>query len=526
MNDNFEKTTQNTDNIGEKGRRLLGFRSNKMWKKVLSVSYLIFCGIFTLFLLFEGRKEQVTVYDFWIYKVSNIILILGLFCPYIFLSNTKLRDKLPLFKKHSTGTSICGITAVITVLLIVAMGVDSAHSEEYTADMKNHAYVQVSSKVATCEDDGEIKYHCEYCGKDSTELIDKLGHNMVEVSRKEPTEKRKGEVINKCSVCEKQETVKLDKLSETNNTTATPETAKETVVETTQNSDSSYSKLNDSQFALLTEMLAKSFYTLTLPETDIKKVDADSAVSDCLKQIYYYAIDNYFELDPEYTKVFSARYDVVSKISNYDTLEENFFVGYAMDYSIGKFAHTIKSYSLNKDDVYMYDDTMYLDANGYLNKGVILYWLEDKKMVVAGEIKDIAYNKEVDGTTLAYAININYYDDPASSGWHDGETFLKITPSLTGKPVFYVKAQDANRKIQKEEIDFSGEGSWLPLKKSYIKKGTKVYLGSPLSNTKSYIFTIEEVSEELDIMIVTYPDGSTEEKSYSSMMEKDLYTKS
>lgn len=288
--------------------------------------------------------------------------------------------------------------------------------------------------------------------------------------------------------------------------------------------NSVYSKLTDKQFAMLTELLAKSFYSFTLTNEELKTVDSNSSVMSCLTKIYNYAYENYYELDPEYKEVFATKYDVVKKISNYETLKENFVTDYYYDNATQKWIYTINSYSLNKDDVVIYDNELYIDAEGYLNKGVIVYWLNDGIMEAAGEIKDIAYNKKVNGTTFVYAINIDYYDDPYSSGWTDGEIFLKSNKNYTGKPLYYVDVSDVNRNIIREEIDFSGSIVWKPLKKSKASIGTEVYTG--VSNSKSYVFSIVDIDVESDSMLVKYPSGSTEYKSYSAIMNNEyLYIK-
>jgi len=288
--------------------------------------------------------------------------------------------------------------------------------------------------------------------------------------------------------------------------------------------NSVYSKLTDKQFVQLTELLAKSFYSFTLTNEELKTVDSNSSVMSCLTKIYNYAYENYYELDPEYKEVFATKYDVVEKISNYETLKENFVTDYYYDNATKKWIYTINSYSLNKDDVVIYDDKLYIDAEGYLNKGVIVYWLSDGIMEAAGEIKDIAYNKKVNGTTFVYAINIDYYDDPYSSGWTDGEIFLKSNKNYTGKPLYYVDVTDVNRNIIREEIDFSGSIVWKPLKKSKPSIGIEVYTGA--SNSKSYVFTIVAIDVESDSMLVKYPSGSTEYKSYSAIMNNEyLYIK-
>lgn len=252
MKEKIEKTVQSTDELMEqnKGKVFLGFRTNKTWKKVISISYLIFCVAFALFTIIGERKGQVTAYDYLIDKASCCVLAFASFCPYIFLSNTKLRDKLPLLKKHSIGASIGGSLIVFAALFMVFGVVDSAHSSEYKADMKNHAYDVVSSRDATCEADGEVIYYCEYCGKESTEIIDKLGHNMAEVTRKEATESAEGQIINKCSVCGKKETITLEKLTKEENTTKSNKTTNTPANE--ENKESS-TKITEKQTEVMTE---------------------------------------------------------------------------------------------------------------------------------------------------------------------------------------------------------------------------------------------------------------------------------
>lgn len=237
MKETVDKSVQNTESLIEqsKAKALLGFRTNKTWKKVLSIVYLVFCVLFAFYAIIGERKGQVTVYDYWINKASYIVLAFSLFCPYIFLSNTKFRDKLPLFKKHSTGASIGGLLIVFVALIIVFGIVNSAHSAEYKADMKNHAYTVISSKDATCETDGEIISSCDYCGKENTEIVAKLGHNMTEITRKEATENEDGKIVNKCSVCGKEETITLEKLTQKKETTKATKATEKKNESTTRN---------------------------------------------------------------------------------------------------------------------------------------------------------------------------------------------------------------------------------------------------------------------------------------------------
>lgn len=187
------------------GRSLLGFRSNTTWKKVLSVAYLIICGVLLFANLIEPRQGQITVYDFLIDKLDSIVIVLCFISPYIFLSNTKLRMALPLFKERRTNKCVAGMIIVIMCFGAIIGIVNSLHSAEYKADMENHAYVIVSSTDADCANDGEVQYHCEYCGRDDTQIVEALGHDMKEVSRTDPTEDADGKRVTRCARCDYEE---------------------------------------------------------------------------------------------------------------------------------------------------------------------------------------------------------------------------------------------------------------------------------------------------------------------------------
>jgi len=209
--------------------KLLGFRSNKVWKKIISIAYLVICGLVAFAVIFEGKYENITVYDFVIDKIFSFLMLILMVSPYIFLSETKFRNILPLFKKHRVFQSTVGMIIVV-ILILISIGItNSLHSEEYLADMQNHAYVEVSKTDATCEKDGEINYHCEYCGEDHTEVIKATGHQMVEVSRVDATEDEDGEIIRKCSVCNKEqkETIRQLGSSTTENNQPNNETNKD-----------------------------------------------------------------------------------------------------------------------------------------------------------------------------------------------------------------------------------------------------------------------------------------------------------
>lgn len=153
---------------------LLGFRSNKVWKKVVSSCYLVGCALFLIATIFSGREGQVTQYDFLINKVYGVILFLTMISPYIFLSNTPLRDKVPLFKRGKTSSSLVGVAVVVVALLVISGVVNGLHSAEYLADMENHAWREVSRTEPTYDAPGLIEKVCDYCGLTSKEKINAL----------------------------------------------------------------------------------------------------------------------------------------------------------------------------------------------------------------------------------------------------------------------------------------------------------------------------------------------------------------
>lgn len=210
---------------------LFGFRSNKIWKKIVSIVYLVFCGIALVGTILGGREGQVTVRDFWIDKAYGVIALLCMFSPYIFLSNTSFREKLPLFKKHKAFTSALGLLVIVFSLLMVGGAVNSLHSDEYLADMDNHAYREVSRTEATCEDRGSIEYICDYCGMSNSEAIDAYGHDMVEISRKEATQDAEGEIVYQCSRCEERDVTVIEKLPKPTETQSLADTTEPTVTE-------------------------------------------------------------------------------------------------------------------------------------------------------------------------------------------------------------------------------------------------------------------------------------------------------
>lgn len=288
--------------------------------------------------------------------------------------------------------------------------------------------------------------------------------------------------------------------------------------------ESIFTALSDEEFGLLTQMVAKSFYSFVIDANDSALLSKYPQVDTCLRTILSYAYEHYFDLMPEYQQACFSRAEVIMAIPNYELFKDRFSVVYRRNSSKQTWEYTVNSYPLNADDIIVYNNEVYVDAEGYLDKGVSLYWEEDGAIVKVGEVKEIAYNKNIDGIQYPYAVNVEFFDDPYSSGWDSGEKLLALNKRLTGKPIYFVNALDPNRRIIREEIDYNGNIHWEQLSNSNAKSGTKVYLGA--LGTKGFIFEIIEADKGTDLMIVKYPSGTVERKSFSAMINAgNLYVK-
>ena len=224
---------------------------------------------------------------------------------------------------------------------------------------------------------------------------------------------------------------------------------------------------------------------------------------------------HYLEIDPDYQKAFSVRFALVKKAYEYKLLKKRFSVLENKD------GASINSYTVNPDDVVEYDGVKYIDAEGYLAKGINFYWKEDGGMEKAGVIKDIAYNKDVNGVECPYAVKVKYVGEDAY--WKDGEGFLTSAKINGGEAAYYIALLDSKRPLLKEEIDYEGDLEWESLSYYNVAQGVKVYMG--YTNAKKYIFTIKSYNTNKDTMIVKYPDGNVETKSYRAMVNNNLYIK-
>ena len=119
-------------------KKLLGFRSGNPLKMTVALAWYLLC----LVVLFFGLTTPVPViagaYDGGIYRLSGVILFLWMLSPAVFLSDTPLRQYLPLFRKRQTGFSVMGMMIVFVFFAYLFASVESLHSAAYQEMFNNY----------------------------------------------------------------------------------------------------------------------------------------------------------------------------------------------------------------------------------------------------------------------------------------------------------------------------------------------------------------------------------------------------
>lgn len=115
----------------EKMRKLFGFRSGKPWKMTIAVVYYAIVLMVLFFAITTPLPNEASGYDRFIYLLSSAVLIFWMMSPAIFLSNTKLREKLPLFRNRTASSSLLGMMIVFLFFAYLFAATEDLHSQEY-----------------------------------------------------------------------------------------------------------------------------------------------------------------------------------------------------------------------------------------------------------------------------------------------------------------------------------------------------------------------------------------------------------
>lgn len=103
------------------GIKVFGFRSGKSYKMIPALLYYAFMAFFIGASVYgELRYYEFETMDYVLMAYKYIFFAILFFSPLIFLSEFKYREKLPLFKKHTTASSLMGIILVGTFCYFMA----------------------------------------------------------------------------------------------------------------------------------------------------------------------------------------------------------------------------------------------------------------------------------------------------------------------------------------------------------------------------------------------------------------------
>lgn len=121
------------DLAGKHKNKLWGFQTEVPYKKLLAFLYYFFCLLLLIAAVVTPPFIPAGVYDTLIWKISLLILVVWTLTPAIFLSKTKLRDRLPFLKNYNLMSSLVGMGFIFIAFTYLFGMVLSWHSAEYKA---------------------------------------------------------------------------------------------------------------------------------------------------------------------------------------------------------------------------------------------------------------------------------------------------------------------------------------------------------------------------------------------------------
>ena len=187
------------ENKVEEKKRIFGFRSQKIWKKIIAVLY-YFIGLLMVFAVLTDWTVDVSLKDTILVKVSDFFTLLIYFSPFLVLSDfsKEIRSKVPLLKENKKGKTFLFFVILIIVIPIISNSItDTFHSEEYKEKMRieQEQIQEEQEKVETKEEKTEEEKAEEERLKKEAE--EKAKKEAEEKAKKEAEEKAKKEAEEK-----------------------------------------------------------------------------------------------------------------------------------------------------------------------------------------------------------------------------------------------------------------------------------------------------------------------------------------
>lgn len=112
-------------------KKCLGFRSGTPWKMIVALVYYAACVAFLVIGMITPPLVESNGWDTFMVKLSTFILFLWMLSPAIFLSDTPIRSKLPLFRQKIGMWSLVGLMIVFVLFQYLFMTSESLHTDEY-----------------------------------------------------------------------------------------------------------------------------------------------------------------------------------------------------------------------------------------------------------------------------------------------------------------------------------------------------------------------------------------------------------
>lgn len=112
-------------------KNLLGFRTNKWWKKIIACIYYLFCIVMFFSSFKEIPQIEANMYDMVIYKISIILSRLSFLMPAILVSDFKMKSRIPFLKKKKWWLDVFGFISIFLIVMLCSSATTLFHSQDY-----------------------------------------------------------------------------------------------------------------------------------------------------------------------------------------------------------------------------------------------------------------------------------------------------------------------------------------------------------------------------------------------------------
>lgn len=151
-------------------KKLLGFRTNKLWKKIIAIIYYILCLFLLIIAMNDVPKIRVSIYDMVIHKSSKILVALSFFIPVLFISDFNIKEKIPLFKIKKWWSDILGFVIVFFLVICSSKIINICHSSDYLKRYDEYS----QTKITYIKDDFDIVPESDKSLLTENEIIENL----------------------------------------------------------------------------------------------------------------------------------------------------------------------------------------------------------------------------------------------------------------------------------------------------------------------------------------------------------------